>query len=188
MNKWTFLAMAAGVGLGCGKSSLASGDAGVQETLLRAKATWAAAKPSCPNYHYESLTSSVFGFCSKTTIEIASDQPVQRSYVGYTSGGCGSADAGPSETWEELGAQQVGTHMDGAPALTAEQLFAACETSLAHDPSTNTLTLTLGTEGVPNRCGFTPVNCLDDCYMGFELSDVTCGSLPRDGGSVDGPH
>jgi hypothetical protein len=51
----------------------------------------------------------------------------------------------------------------------------------------NTLTLAIGTEG-PNRCGFTPVNCADDCYMGFSLSDVTCGSLPTDGGNVDGPN
>jgi hypothetical protein len=183
-NKW-ILVVAASAGLGCGKSNLVSPDAGIQETLGMAKATWAAAKPSCPNYHYEALTSSWVGFCSKTTVQIASDQPVQRSYVANGSG-CGSTDAGPTETWEEVGAQQIGAHTDGAPALTAEQLFAACETSLAHDPSTNTLTLTIGSTGVPTRCGFTPVNCLDDCYSGFQLSDVTCGSLPTDGGTADG--
>ena len=185
MNKWILIA-AASVGLGCGKSNLVAGDAGVHEMLQAAEATWAAAKPSCPNYHYEALTSSAFGFCSKTTVQIASEQPVQRSYVANENG-CGGADAGPAETWTEVGAQQVGAHTDGAPALTAEQLFAACETSLAQDPSKNTLTLTIGSVGIPTRCGFTPINCVDDCYTGFELSDVTCGSLPTDGGSVDGP-
>jgi len=186
MNKWSLLVIATSVGLGCGKSTLSSADAGVHERLQAAEATWAAAKASCPTYHYEALTSSVFGFCAKTTVEIANDQAVRRSYVGHGNG-CGSTDAGPTETWAELGAQQVGAHPDGAPALTAEQLFAACETSLAHDPGTNTLTLTIGSVGIPTRCGFTPINCVDDCYTGFELSDVTCGSLPTDGGSVDGP-
>jgi hypothetical protein len=187
LNKWTFLAIVASVGLGCGKSNLASGDAGVQETLPMAEAIWAAAKPSCPNYHYEALTWSFTGFCTKTTIQIASDEPVRRSFMGGNDG-CGGTDAGPTETWDEVGALQIGTHADGASALTAEQLFAACQTSLAQDPSTNTLTLTIGAEGVPTRCGFTPINCADDCYMGFELSDVTCGSLPADGGSADGPN
>ena len=130
----------------------------------------------------------MFGSCSKTTIEVANDQPVGRSYAGYTYGGCGSGDAGPSEAWEEVGAQQVGSHTDGAPALTVEQLFAACQASLAHDPSMNTLTLTIGVDGVPTRCGYTPINCADDCYSGFELSDLACGPWPTDGGGGDAPN
>jgi len=93
-----------------------------------------------------------------------------------------------AETWEEVGAQQVGAHPDGAPALTAEQLFADCETSLAHDPSKNTLTLTIGSVGVPTRCGFTPFNCLDDCYSGFELSPTSpVVGCPPTGEAAMGP-
>lgn len=178
--------MAAAVGLGCSNSTI-TGGGGYAAQLETAKATWASAKPSCPDYHYESLSSSVFGFCSKTTVEIANDQPIHRSYLAYTSGSCGHSDAGPSETWEEVGAQTIGTHADGAPALTVEQLFAACQASVAHNPNMNTLTLTIGTEGVPTRCGYTPVNCVDDCYSGFELSAVTCGPWPTDGGAGDAP-
>ncbi len=186
MNKWILWGMAAAAGLGCGKSNdITTGNGGYAGELETAKATWAGAKPNCPSYHYEALSSSVFGSCSKTTVEIADDQPIHRSYLAYTYGSCGHSDAGPAETWEEVGAQAVGTHADGAPALTVEQLFTACQASLAHDPSMNTLTLTIGTEGVPTRCGYTPVDCLDDCYSGFELSAVTCGPWPIDGGSLD---
>ena len=188
MNKWTLLAMVAAVGLGCGKgSSTATADGGYAAELQMAEATWASAKPSCPEYHYQALTSSVFGLCSETTIEIAKDQPVQRSYLFTSYGTCGSADAGFVETWDEIGAQQVGTHADGAPALTVEQLFASCQTSLAQDPSANTIALTIGTDGVPTRCGYTPINCEDDCSEGFQLSDFTCGPWPTDGGGVDAP-
>lgn len=188
MNKWILWGMAAAVALGCGKSnSVTTGDGGYAAKLQTAEATWASAKPGCPSYHYEALTWSVFGSCTTTTIEIANDQPIQRSYLAYTYGTCGHSDAGPAETWDEVGAQAVGTHADGAPALTAEQLFADCEGSLAHDPGTNTLTLTIGSTGVPTRCGYTPNNCLDDCYSGFELSNLTCGLWPTDGG-VDAPN
>jgi hypothetical protein len=189
MNTWILWGMAAAVGLGCSSSSnTITGARGYAAELETAKATWASTKPSCPDYHYDAISSSVFGSCSKTTVDIANDQPVHRSYAGYTNGECGHADAGPAETWEEVGAQAVGTHADGAPALTAEQLFTACQASLAHDPSMNTLTLTVGSTGVPTRCGYTPINCLDDCYSGFELSDVTCGPWVVDGGSVDAPN
>jgi hypothetical protein len=185
MNKWVFWGMAAAVGLGCGKSIV--GDGGDAAELQTAKATWAGAKSGCPDYHYEALTSSFSGFCNKTTVEIANDQPVRRRYLAYAYGSCGSGDAGPSETWEEVGAQAIGTHADGAPALTAEELFADCQASLAHDPSMNTLTLTVGSNGVPTRCGYTPINCVDDCYMGFQLSDLTCGPWPTDDGGADAP-
>jgi hypothetical protein len=183
MNKCILWGVVAAAGLGCGKSnSITTGD-GYAAQLQTAMATWASAKPSCPDYHYESLTSSFIGSCTKTTVEIANDQPARRSFVAYAPGSsCGSGDAGPSETWEEVGAQQVGTHADGAPALTAEELFGACQASLAHDPNMNMLTLTIGTEGVPNRCGYTPINCADDCYSGFQLSDLTCGPWPTDAG------
>ena len=186
MNKWTLLAMAAAVGLGCGKgSSTATADGGYAAELQMAEATWAAAKPGCSDYHYQAHLSSLFGSCSTTTIEIANDQPVQRSYVGYTYGGCGSGDAGPAEAWDEIGAQQVGAHTDGTSALTVEQLFAACQTSLAQDSSANMIVLKIGTDGVPTTCGFTPINCADDCYSGFQLSDFTCGPWPADGGAID---
>jgi hypothetical protein len=170
----------AGAALACGKSNDTPGDGGVTAELQAAEATWASAKASCSSYQYTSTTSSVFGSCAETTVHIANDKAVGRSFLDFTSGGCGGGDAAPAETWSELSAQEVGTHSDGAAALTVEQLFAACQTSLSHDPKQNTLTLTIGPEGVPTACGYTPINCVDDCYMGFRLSGFACGEWTLD--------
>jgi hypothetical protein len=166
-------------GLGCGKGSGATTmDAGDLARLQAAEATWATTKSTCPEYHYAALASSVFGSSSTTTIEIADDKPVERSFVGYPYSQA-RGDAGP-ETWDEVGSTEIGTHTDGAAALTVEQLFAACRASLAQNPSQNTLTLVVGTDGVPTACGYTPNNCADDCYMGFRVSDFACGPWPGD--------
>jgi hypothetical protein len=170
-------------GFGCGKGGGATIDAGDLAALQAAESPWAAAKSTCPDYHYAALASSVFGSRSTTTIEIADDQPVERSFVGYPYSGA-QGDAG-AEAWDEVGAAQIGTHTDGAMALTVEQLFAACQASLAQNSSQNTLTLTIGTDGVPTACGYTPNNCVDDCYTGFRLSDFTCAPWPGDAAAGD---
>ena len=179
ITRLVLVTLVAGAGLGCGKNLQATqptvADAGAAGELLAAEAAWAAAKPDCSSYHYQVLASSVFGSCSTTTIEIANDEPIERTFVGYTYGTCGG-DAGPSESWDEVGVQQIGTHSDGAPALTVEGLFAACQSSLAVDPAENTIWLTIGADGVPTQCGFTPIDCVDDCPMGFRLAGFACGS------------
>jgi len=176
MRTWTLMLVSIAVSAAsCGKSS----DDKMDTQLQVAEATWASAKPSCADYHYAAQSSSVFGSRSTTTIEISGGQPVRRSFVGSGYGSSGT-DAAPAETWDESSAAEVGTHTDGAPALTVEQLFASCESSLSQDPTQNTLTLVVGTDGVPTACGYTPKNCVDDCYNGFRLSDFACGPWPGD--------
>jgi hypothetical protein len=134
-----------------------------------------ATKPDCATYHYASTSSSVFGSSSVTLVEITNDQPTRRSFVGH---GYGSgADAAATTTWDETGAA-IDTHPEGAPALTVEQLFASCADSQARDPAQNQLFLAFNQIGVPVMCGFIPANCVDDCYMGYTLSDFACGPLP----------
>ncbi|HVV48961.1 MAG TPA: hypothetical protein VHO06_04825 [Polyangia bacterium] len=185
MRSPSVLILFAGIVAGCGKAADTATDAGVAGELRAAEAAWAAAKPSCSTYHYQSTTqSAAFDSCATTTIEIANDQPVRRSLTAYTYGTCGGGDAGPSDSWDETGAA-IGSHDDGAPALTIEQLFAACQGDLAQDPKQNSLTLQIGMDGVPIACGHTPNDCVDDCYLGFELSNFACTPWPADAGAGD---
>lgn len=174
MRTWMLILVCmAASAISCGKSN----DGKMDTDLQVAEATWAATKPTCADYHYAAVSSSFIGSKSTTTIEIAADQPVRRSLVAYGDGSSGT-DGGPIDTWDETSAAEVGTHTDGLPALTVEQLFASCESSLAQDPTQNLLTLMVGTAGVPTACGYTPKNCIDDCYNGFRLSDFACGPWP----------
>src|SRR6476469_4950513 len=129
MRNVLVLAMMAAVG-GCsgtrgndrGVDGAAAGSAHRSE-VIAAQATWAADKAGCTTYHYDSVWSSFVGTYGATTIEIANDQPIRRSYV-VSQRGLADAGTTPLEQWEETGAQ-VGSHQGGAAALTVEQLFAS---------------------------------------------------------------
>lgn len=143
--------------------------------LATARAAWAAAKPTCPDYRYQSRRRSVFGYCATTTVEIAEDEPVDRSFIaGYSS--CSPApDAGLASAWSEVGASQIGTHADGDPPRTVEQLIDACGQILASDPSKYELfAFAADSNGVPTWCAATLRSCVDDCTDRIEILSFSC--------------
>jgi hypothetical protein len=144
--------------------------------LAAASAEWSAAKSSCPAYRYQSQQSSVFGFCAITTIEIANDQAIRRSFISGATG-C-SPDAAATEEWAEVNAGEIGSHSAGEPARTVEQLLADCQTILAVDPAHYRLFLSVSPQGVPMTCIHTQINCLDDCTSGIQVPTFTCEALP----------
>ena len=143
--------------------------------LTQARATWSAAKASCTTYHYVNQHPHFpFGGCTRIDVEIADDHPTRRrSYDGR--GGC--ADPA-SVMWDET-ASDIGSHAGFPAALTVEQLFDDCQQILStHDPAQYDLRLMVGAMGVPQLCGYTPKNCADDCFTGFDLAGFACGALP----------
>jgi hypothetical protein len=175
--------LVAGVVSACGGSG-GTTDAGgtvdagesLQAILAGAAAEWAAAKPSCPAYRYQSQRSSVFGFCSTTTIEIANDQAIRRSFI-HGASGC-SPDAAATEQWDEVNAGEIGSHSDGEPAHTVEQLLADCQTILAVHPAQYGLFLSVGPQGVPMTCMHRLIKCTDDCSSGIQIPNFTCQAPP----------
>jgi hypothetical protein len=145
----------------------------LQGLLNVAEATWAAAKPGCPDYSYVSHQSSVFGSCSNTTIEITNDQPSRRSYVS-----CAYVpDGGTVDQWTEVGAAQIYSHTEGASASTVEQLFTSCQAILNNvlaDPSGYSVSLSFDAQGVPVTCLATMLQCVDDCTGGLAISSFAC--------------
>jgi hypothetical protein len=65
-----------GGGLGLSDTGGATGTGG-QGTLAAAEAIWAAAKPTCPIYRYQSRVSSVFGSYTITSYELANDRLIR---------------------------------------------------------------------------------------------------------------
>jgi hypothetical protein len=151
----------------------AGADAGYANQLAAAQAAWAAAKPSCPIYRYQSRRTSVFGFCATTTIEIANDEAISRSFFDGTGSCEAGSDAAGLEQWSETSAA-VGTHTDGDPARTVEQLIAACGQILASDRSKYDLFYQTGANGVPSACHARLINCADDCTDGLDIPFFTC--------------
>lgn len=159
--------------------------ASLQAMLTAAESTWAAAKPSCPDYVYRSDQSSVFGSCSKTTIEIANDQPIRRSFVS-----CAYVpDGGVADQWDEVGAPQIGTHQEGTLPWTVEDLLADCQRTLDSvlaDPPAYGVSLSFNAEGIPVNCLAYMRQCVDDCTDGLNIEGFTCEASPSvDAGLLD---
>jgi hypothetical protein len=158
--------------------------AGLQAMLTAAEATWAAAKPSCPIYRYQSMVSSVFNSCSLTTYEIANDHLIRLSFVSYGSRTCyGSV----TNQWDEVGAQLP----DGGTVRTVEELFTECQrvvSEVAGSPSSyEAVGLAFNADGVPETCLATAIQCIDDCTDGIEIEGFTCEVSPSfDAGSNPG--
>ena len=161
-----------------GTAADASPDGALESELAAAMAEWVVAKASCPVYSYTTVSPSFSGYCATTTVEIADNQPVRRTYLSKEP--CGKPDAGIFDQWDEVGAAQVGSH-SGAPAWTVEQVFAACQSVLARGSVTNSLYLSIGPDGVPSSCAYTPHGCVDDCTTDVGVGIFTC--LAPDGGT-----
>jgi hypothetical protein len=163
------------LGVGCGSKTGGPDPINLPGMLSAAEATWAAAKPSCPDYQYVSHQSSVFGTCSNTTVEIANDQPTRRSYVS-----CAYApDGGTVDQWTEVGPAQIDSHTEGASAWTVEELLADCQKILNNalaDPSAYSVSLTFNDQGVPVTCLATMLQCVDDCTGGLSISGFACNA------------
>lgn len=163
---------------GAGGGADAGEGGGWQAMLTAATSRWAAAKPACPAYTYRRRHSSVFGWCATTTVEITGDEATARSYASSTNGCDPGADAGLLEQWIETGPAEVGSHADGDPALTVEQLLGECQTILGSDPSRYRMVLQVSAEGVPTTCTATLNQCIDDCTSGIQISAFECAALP----------
>ncbi len=159
---------------GLSQSGGAPGTGG-QGVLTSAEAIWAAAKPTCPIYKYQSRVSSVFNSCAISTYEIANDQLIRFSYVSYDSSSCTGNVTSQSD---EVGAQLP----DAGVARTVEELFSECQTivnEVAASPSAyEGVSLVFDVHGVPETCLATAIQCIDDCTDGIRIDAFTCEASP----------
>ncbi|MGA9326262.1 MAG: hypothetical protein WBV47_09460, partial [Salegentibacter sp.] len=62
-------------------------------------------------------------------------------------------------------------HEEGAEALNIDELYDVCISKyLVVSPAENTVYFNTWGEGVISTCGYVPDGCMDDCFIGFEMS------------------
>jgi hypothetical protein len=137
-----------------------------QEQLDRSRGSWSTAKQSGSVYRYVDTATSFTGNSSATTIEVNNDAVVRRTFSSEDSSG------NVLESWTEEGAT-LGTHAQGKPPLTMEQVYDYCEdTVLSKSPADNLITLVLRADGLLSVCSYFPKNCADDCAVGYYLTSI----------------
>ena len=141
--------------------------------LSVAEEEWGMFESRCPSYHYQIQH---FGSCAATTVDIVNGQPAERSFTSDVAGCTPAADAGAVEQWDEVGASQLGSHGDGDPARTVQQLLLDCPP--VSFSSAYTFSFDYAGYGEPTTCSATLINCASDCTIGYQISNFECEQIP----------
>lgn len=122
------------------------------------------------SYLYVFLEQSFAGFGSETTIEVERGKVIARHFVAFEiSDNDGSRTV--LYTYSETLRHELGTHPEGAPPRTMDELYRSCVAQyLIADPDANDVYFETNEQGVMMLCGFVPHDCQDDCYRGIRLS------------------
>lgn len=118
------------------------------------------------NYTYTAVTTSFSNTGTSTEIRVEDGIVTYRRYEAYSLV-AGQKDV--TDTYEETGAD-IGSNQMGMAPLTIGELYYTCLNEyLRVDPEKNYLYFTTIISGVPGVCGYVPDNCMDDCYLGFNI-------------------
>ncbi|MFZ0489894.1 MAG: hypothetical protein WAM00_06610 [Salegentibacter sp.] len=146
------------------------GDSGI--SYNDSKVLWEELKTTNGNsYNYTIRFLSFAGFGSNTTITVTEGVVTERRYEAFEQR---EAEGGLIEeiveSYVETGAD-IGTHEEGAEALNIDELYDVCISKyLVVSPAENTVYFNTWGEGVISTCGYVPDGCMDDCFIGFEMS------------------
>lgn len=135
--------------------------------LAESRALWdEAAAAHGDSYTYSRVTRSFIGFEFATTFVVEGGVVVERHYESK------HVDGGDVTTWSETGAD-LGSHSQGHPIATVDELYAQCETEvLVQDEDENFMNLGFDDAGFLRVCTYTPRLCQDDCSRGPVIADI----------------
>ncbi|AWG23435.1 hypothetical protein FFWV33_18815 [Flavobacterium faecale] len=123
------------------------------------------------SYTYKSNFTSFTGNGNTTQLTVKNGIVTAREYESF------SIDNSPSRTktitlYYLEDEKNLGTHTEGAPTITIDEIYTLCATNyLKVDETNNSITFTTLPSGLLNVCGYTPKNCMDDCFVGVNISD-----------------
>ncbi|TDM00394.1 MAG: hypothetical protein C4K58_04085 [Flavobacteriaceae bacterium] len=140
------------------------------ENITKAKSSlesWKDLKKNNGNsYMYTVHFRSWVGSGSKTTLTIQNGVVTKREYEEYKDRS-GTIVSSYSET-----GNQVGKNQFGADALTIDQLYDTCISSiLTVNPDHNYISFSTDNSKMMRTCSYFPKNCADDCSVGVNISD-----------------
>lgn len=168
LGSWQLAVVVAAMLAGCSSGS---------DPLAQSQQAWAVTKRDCLRYHYEITDQSFSGSRWTTTVEIDGDRAITRRFVAENVDGA-TGTLTVTSTWTETGAD-IGTHPEGRPARTMEEVYAACARDVVpKDRSQNQVMIQADDRGVLQACWYVPHGCQDDCVSGVVLSEFACGALP----------
>jgi len=125
------------------------------------------------NYSYVAYSASVFGFASETQITVKGGQVISRTYKLTQAKRTATDTVKVLETWTE-DEHTMNTHTNGALPLTIDELYEKARKEwLNVNKSQNDIEFQTDANGIIAVCGYTPKNCVDDCFTGISIKDLS---------------
>lgn len=152
---------------------LSSCDEGIIETDFdKSLNVWKEFKKSVNNnYGYTVKSESWAGFGDSTIITVANGIVQGRRYASYTIDNQTGKKIN-KESWTETKAD-LNSHNYGAESITIDAIYEkASKEWLSLDKTANTIHFVTKNQGMISTCGYTPKNCLDDCFRGVVISNI----------------
>lgn len=140
--------------------------------LQGSRAAWINAKEAHQGtYEYTSSFESWTGYRANTTLVVRDDEVSERYFEATYRNESGEM---VNEEWVEQTKEELGSHRDGAPAKTIDELYDICaETVLTQSPLGATIWLEFFEDGILHRCTYQENNCADDCSTGVHIDTLT---------------
>lgn len=123
------------------------------------------------SYFYNATTSSWAGFSTETTIVVKNGVVTEKIYKMYTINGSNGVKT-LTASWSE-DTPSLGSHQQGAETLTIDQIYEKAKNVwLKADKEINTIYFEEKNSGMISKCGYVPKGCMDDCFIGIEISVI----------------
>lgn len=125
------------------------------------------------SYQFSLMRSSAEGnYTYTTTIVVTQGKITNRQYeeLEYTYDDDGNWVSKIKKTWSEE-KDKIGTNSDGFKAQTFDDLYASCQDYIKADLSEYYVFLDTGYYGLISVCGTSKIDCQDDCFEGYSVSN-----------------
>ncbi len=124
------------------------------------------------SYSYTATTVSWTGFSTETKIVVKDGLVKERIYNRYNTNGW----TGPKTleaSWKE-DASSLNSHSGGAEILTLDQVYEKAKNIwLKADKDKNEIYFEEKNNGMISTCGYVPKDCMDDCFIGIKISEIS---------------
>lgn len=95
---------------------------------------------------------------------------MSRAYEGYIIAEDGQREV--IKTWVE-NENDLGSHEEGAKPITLDGIYTDCKTNiLTANEEDNYIVFLAENDTLLSVCSYFPENCLDDCSIGYRISDI----------------
>lgn len=129
-------------------------------------------KESRNSYEYTVQQNSWTGYMSQTTITVAEGEVTRRHFKIVSTGGNQNIPEEELEWTEEKGNfSEFGTSA-AAPIRTLDEIYEMAKTHWLVKREGSSSTFEAKNNGMISLCGFTPENCVDDCFSGIYITSI----------------